>query len=369
MQGNPAPLLSVKASLTLSDFEFSVDQEIALSGVTGLFGPSGSGKSTLLRVIAGLETAAAGSVHFDQECWQDSSRGLFVPTHRRPVGYVFQDGHLFSRRNVEGNLRFASERSTSGDGSIGYEEVVSTFELQSLLKRSTDALSGGERQRVALARTLLTQPRLLLLDEPLASLDAGRKGDILPYLEALPERFGIPAIYVSHSIDEIVRLADGVVVLENGRVRAAGDAVKVLNQLDMQSPTSAFDLVTILETAVIRHLPEEQLTQLDHRGQTIAVPLIAGREVRSKVHLHVRAGDVALAIKKPEGISFRNILGGTVHGTTAESGGAFVTVSIDIDGAIVRARLTRQAVHDLGLQPGMPVFALLKTASFDRRGV
>lgn len=368
MPGNNAPVLSVKATLAIEGFELAVDRAIALRGITGLFGPSGSGKSTLLRVIAGLESAAAGSVHFDQECWQDSARGVFLRAHRRPVGYVFQDGRLFTHRDVEGNLRFASERSRSGEGAIGYEEVVSTLELQSLLQRNTDALSGGERQRVALARTLLTQPRLLLLDEPLASLDAGRKGDILPYLEALPERFGIPAIYVSHSIDEIVRLADGVVVLENGRVRAAGDAVAVLNQLDMQSPTSAFDLVTILETTVARHLPKEQLTQLDHRGQTIAVPLIAGRETGSSVHLHVRAGDVALATQKPEGISFRNILSGTLHDTAADAGGAFVTVSIDIDGAIVRARLTRQAVQDLELQAGMHVYALLKTASFERRG-
>ncbi len=366
MSGNNRPALSVQAQLSFANFALDVDQDIVLDGITGLFGPSGGGKSTLLRIIAGLEHAASGKVSFVDEIWQDSTTRRFVAPHRRPVGYVFQDTRLFTHLSVEGNLRFAAKRN-SNDNSLTFNEVVSAFDLQALLHRDTESLSGGERQRVAIARTILTRPRLLLLDEPLAALDTGRKDEILPYLEALMGRFDIPTIYVSHAIDEVARLADRVIVMDEGRIQASGATTEVLNQLELQSPMSLFDAVTILDTTVIEHLPELGLTRLDLRGQTIVIPARKNTASGDEVRLYVRAGDVAIATQRPEGISFRNILSGMISAIDEGTDSAFATVSIDIAGETLRAELTRHAIRDLGLANGVPVFALLKTASFDAR--
>ena len=367
MPADETQLLSISAKVAYRDFQLDVDLELQLDGVTGLFGPSGGGKSTLLRVLAGLEKSARGQVCFGDETWLASEQGTFVPSHLRSVGYVFQDGRLFEHLTVTGNLQYAADRGVAAPDGIQLDEVLDTFDLRPLLQRDVRVLSGGERQRVAIARTLLTQPQLLLLDEPLAALDAGRKGEILPYLETLPRRFKIPAIYVSHSIDEVARLADQVVVLDHGRIKAIGGAAEVLNRLELQSPLSRFDVVSILETRVVDDLPDLGLTRLDHRGQMIVVPGLRQRSAGDTVRLFIRAGDVALATTRPEGISFRNILAGTLERIDADPDQAFATVSVDVDGASIRAQLTRQAVRDLQLETGMPVFALLKTASFDQR--
>jgi molybdate transport system ATP-binding protein len=367
MRADKCKTLTIKAKVAFGDFSLDVDQQIALQGVTGLFGPSGGGKSTLLRIIAGLEPLARGQLNFAGESWLDSDIRHFVPADKRPVGFVFQDGRLFEHLTVEGNLQYAVDRGSQKQSSIRYEDVLASFDLQSLLQRHPDALSGGERQRVAIARTVLNSPQILLLDEPLAALDAGRKGEILPYLDDLTARFGIPAIYVSHTIDEIARLADRVIVLEQGRVKAHGEAAEVLNQIDMQSPSSKFDIVTILQTRLLEHLPKLALSRLDHHGQTVVVPMLNNRHKGDVVRLHIRAGDVALATREPEGISFRNIMKGTVTDLDADAASAFAMVSVDIGGAIVRSQLTRQAVAELDLRPGMKIFVLLKTATFDRR--
>jgi molybdate transport system ATP-binding protein len=360
-------LLRLKVQLPLPEFGLDVSEEFVLNGVTGVFGPSGGGKSTLLRVIAGLERMAAGRIEFAGETWLDSEQGVFVPACERSIGYVFQDARLFPHLTVEGNLRYADRRSRVGHGSIHYDEIISTFQLVPLLDRRIDALSGGERQRIALARTLLTRPRLLLLDEPLAALDVARKWEILPFLEALSSRFGIPAIYVSHSIDEIARLADHVVVLERGQVTAMGPAAGVLNQHELQAAGSGLEVGTILECSVIRHLSDMRLTSLDFHRQTVVVPILEHLDVGATVRLHVRAGDVALATRKPEGLSFRNVLRGTVSDVTTDPGSAFSTAAVEVDGALLRSRVTRHAVEELGLRPGLSVYALLKTASFDHR--
>ena len=366
MSDNNRPALSVRAQLSYADFALNVDQDIVVDGITGLFGPSGGGKSTLLRIIAGLERSAIGKVSFACEVWQDSAERQFVAPHRRPVGYVFQDARLFAHLSVEGNLQFSAKRA-SAESSLTYDEVVAVFDLQPLLHRDTQSLSGGERQRVAIARTILTQPRLLLLDEPLAALDSGRKGEILPYLERLVDRFRIPTVYVSHAIDEIARLADRVIVMDEGSIRASGATREILNQLELQSPVSLFDAVTILDTTVIEHLSELDLTRLDLRGQTIVVPARRDAATGDRVRLFIRAGDVAIATQRPEGISFRNILSGNISAIDESTNNAFATVSIDIAGETLRAELTRHAIRDLGLANGVPVFALLKTASFDAR--
>jgi len=359
--------LSIKVELAFPPFHLNVEHEIVLEGVTGLFGPSGSGKSTLLRIIAGFERSAIGSVCFANETWQDSSTKQFVPAHRRPVGYVFQHARLFEHLSVEGNLQFAAKRSVAERNTLDFQEVLSTFDLLPLLSRRIDALSGGERQRVAIARTLLSQPRLLLLDEPMAALDAGRKMEILPYLETLSARFGIPAIYVSHSVDDMAQLADRILVLQQGKLVASGDPADILNSPALQTPLSHFDTVSILQTSIIEHLPEVGLTTLEHRGHKIVVPLLTRKNRGDAVRLYVRAGDIALATQRPEKTSFRNVLPGTLASIDQGTDSAFVIVSMDIDGVTLRARLTRQAMQELKLAPGMEVFALLKTASFDRR--
>lgn len=367
MSNDSQAVLALDTRVTFPPFDLEIEQELPLGGVTGVFGPSGSGKSTLLRIIAGFERSAQGKVSFAGDCWQDSDNSTFVAAHRRPVGYVFQDVRLFTHFPVAGNLDFAAKRSPAGERRISMQDLLDTFDLDTLLDRQVDALSGGEKQRVAIARTLLSQPRLLLLDEPLAALDVGRKGEILPYLDGLAARFGIPIIYVSHAIDEVARLADRVIVLDQGRVVAIGDPADTLNRVELQSAVSQFEAVTILEATVKEHVPELHLTHLDHRGQSLVVPLLERLAPGDPTRLYIRAGDVALATSRPSGLSFRNVLEGTLCDIDEDHAGAFATVFIDIDGAVLRAELTRHAISELGLDVGKPVYALLKTASFDKR--
>ena len=355
--------LSLRVKVDFPGFSLDVDEQLSLRGVTGLFGPSGGGKSTLLRIVAGLESRAVGDVSFAGDQWQTDTS--FIPAFQRPVGYVFQDARLFLHLTVDGNLRYARDRCRP-DGAISYDEVISAIDLQPLLHRHVDRLSGGERQRVAIARTLLTNPRLLLLDEPLAALDVGRKREILPYIEALPKRFGIPAIYVSHAIDEMVRLADDVVVLESGRVTATGPAVSILNRDDLQSAASPFESITILEVSVVEHLEDLFLTRVDYRGQQISVPVLGSLGVGDVARLSVRSSDVVIATEAPRGLSVRNMLEGNVLSIDPHAHSAFATVSVDVGGASIKAQLTHSAVEELSLAKGSLVFVLIKTASFDR---
>lgn len=359
--------LSLRITVSYPGFTLNVDHELALDRIVGLFGASGSGKSTLLRTIAGFERSARGRIEFGGDCWQDTERKHFLPAWRRPVGFVFQDTRLFEHRDVAGNLRFADRRSSPGSTSIGFDDVLAAFDLHALLSRRVDALSGGERQRVAVARTLLTRPRMLLLDEPLAALDTGRKGDILPYLESLPDRFGIPVVYVSHAIDEIARLCDRVIVLDRGQIRASGSVSDVLNSPALQSPRSVQGHFTVVDAQVVEQLADVHLTRLVCSGQSIVVPMLTHLPAGSAVRLNVRASDVAIAATEPRGLSFRNVLPGIITTIDADQGSAFAIVSVNVGDTVLRSQLTNHAVRELRLEPGMRVFALLKTASFDRQ--
>ena len=357
--------LAIKARLSWPGFTLDVDHTLPMDRITGLFGPSGGGKSTLLRIISGIEGKAEGRIEFDGECWQDSARKVFTHAWRRPVGFVFQDARLFEHLDVAGNLEFAARRSFSTESAMSRDDIVEALGISSLLQRKVTELSGGERQRVAIARTLCAQPRLLLLDEPLAALDRGRKSEILPYLEALPDRVGIPIIYVSHAIEEVARLCDQVAVINQGRISHTGNTTDILNHLDMNLRQTTSASITILEASVTEQIADLQLTRLEHAGQQFVVPMLNHLATGTTVRLSVRASDVAIATEEPRGLSFRNILKGVIAGIETEEGSAFATVLVDIGTATLKAELTRHAVRELQLAKDMPVFALLKTASFD----
>ena len=363
--------LKIDIAVTLGEFNLQFRDELRLEGITALFGASGSGKTTLLRCIAGLEGSTDGSIEYAGEVWQ--APGRFVPTERRGVGYVFQDARLFSHLSVEGNLRFADKRSRAATqaesrSAIGFSEVVDALDLEPLLSRRVAALSGGERQRVAIGRTLLARPRLLLMDEPLAALDLKRKAGILPYIERLPGAFNIPILYVTHALEEVARLARSMVVLDGGTKQSAGPVEEVFERLDLHEVTGRFEAGVLLTARVVAHDAHFQLTTLDHHGQIITMPL-APTEVGEQLRLRVRARDVALATTRPEGISVRNIVEGVVEQIVEEPRAAFAEALVDIGGARLRARITRAAVADLRLREGTPVFALIKSIAFDRRAL
>jgi len=354
--------------IAFGEFDLQIDHRMPLEGVVGLFGPSGGGKSTLLRILSGLERNAHGQIRFGGEVWQDDTRGIFVPPHKRGVGYVFQDVRLFPHLTVSGNLRYADKRSRRTDSAIDIEDVVAALDLAPLMSRRPQSLSGGERQRVAIGRTLLTRPRLLLMDEPLAALDIKRKAEILQYIERLPQAFRIPIIYVTHSIDEVARLAEHMLVLADGRKVAYGPVTEVLERLDLQPIAGRFEAGVVLIARVTRHDLTYRLTHLDHHGKEILMPM-ADIAIGSDVRLRIRARDVALATKLPESISIRNVLSGTVAEIAEESNTAFAETLVDIGGAKIRAHVTRSAISALALTPGKSVFVLFKSIAFDRRAI
>ena len=354
--------LSVDIKLALEGFRLEVAQEFELGGITALFGASGAGKSLLLRVIAGLERGATGRVSFDGEPWQGTG---FVPTAKRGVGFVFQDARLFDHLDVAGNLRFAAKRSGSG----AFDSVVKTLDLQPLLGRRAAALSGGEKQRVAIGRTLLTAPRLLLMDEPLAALDHARKTQLLPYIARLPEAFGLPVIYVTHSVEEVTRLADRMVVLASGKVLAAAGVTDTLARLDIAEASGKFEAGSVVRAVVTRQDAPFRLTELEVAGQPLSMPASA-IEVGAKLRLRIRARDVAIAVGRPVGLSIRNVLRGQIVEIMQEADTAFAELLLDIGGGQrLRARITRASVAELGLANGDSVYALVKSVSFDRRAL
>jgi molybdate transport system ATP-binding protein len=360
--------IDLDVRIAFGDFDLDVTHRISLDGITALFGPSGGGKSTLLRIISGLERTARGRIQFGDELWQETSRAVFMSPHQRGVGYVFQDTRLFPHLTVEGNLRYAEKRSRTASHGIRFEDVVTALDLAPLLSRRSQSLSGGERQRVAIGRTLLTRPRLLLMDEPLAALDARRKAEILPYIERLPQAFHVPVIYVTHSIDEVTRLADHMLVLSSGRVVTYGPVAESLERVDLQAVTGRFEAGVVLAARVTKHDDKFRLTHLDHHGQDIIMPM-ANLAIGDDVRLRIRARDVALATQRPSGISVRNILAGAIAEIVEEPDTPFAEILVDIGQARIRARVTRLAVAELGLAPGKQIFALVKSISFDRRAL
>ena len=357
------PVLSLDIRIGIAAFELAVEHELPLAGITALFGHSGSGKTTLLRILAGLERGAEGSIAFNGEVWQATAPlKVFVPTELRNVGYVFQDARLFPHMTVAGNLTYAEQRARRRGNAIDSATVYARFGLKPLMDRHPATLSGGERQRVAIARALLTKPRLLLMDEPLSALDARRKAEILPYISRLPTDFGVPVVYVTHSVDEVAYLADTMVVLSEGSKLAAGPVAETLARLDLGPATGRFEAGVLLEATVVQHDKLYHLTELALGGAALFVPLMDAAP-GTGIRLRVRARDVVLAIRRPVEISSRNILSGKILEIVEEPQTAFAETLVEVEGGRLRARLTRQAVAELNLHGGAEVYAMIKSIS------
>ncbi len=342
--------------------EFSLDVDLLLPGrgVTALFGPSGSGKTTVLRAMAGLERAPGGLFTIDGEAWQDEQRGIFVPTHRRALGYVFQEASLFAHLSVRRNMEFGQNRVALAERRFSLAGVADLLGISGLLERMPASLSGGERQRVAIARALLAAPCLLLMDEPLAALDLKRKLEILPYLERLHDELSIPLIYVSHAPDEVARLADHLVLLDDGAVAASGPLTETLARADLP-PAFADDAGVVLETTLAKH-EADNLSQLNFPGGCLHVgrrPETPGSRLRCRIH----ARDISLALERPRSSSILNILAATITAIVATAVPGHVLVQMRVGATPLLARITERSRRELGLAPGQPVWAQIKAVA------
>jgi molybdate transport system ATP-binding protein len=356
--------LEVDVSHRLGAFTLEA-QFVADGRLTALFGSSGAGKTSLVNIIGGLVRPTRGRVVVDGLTLIDSERGIFVKKHRRRVGYVFQEGRLFPHLTVRQNLSFGRWFTPVAERKLELSTVVDLLGIAHLLDRRPGALSGGEKQRVAIGRALLSSPRLLLMDEPLASLDEARKADILPFIERLRDEALVPIVYVSHSLGEVARLATTVVVLDGGRVTAVGSPAEVLGRADLVYPESTPEAGTLVEAVVAEHDDQFGLTALDSPAGTLRAPRL-DLAVGTAVRVRIRARDVMIAVRPPDGISALNVLPGRVvdlHDTEE----MLANVDLDCGGIRLVARLTRRSVQTLALHKGLAVYAVLKSVALDKQ--
>lgn len=353
-------------------FTLAVEMDTDLNGITAIFGPSGSGKTTLLRCLAGLERAENGFMRLGNQIWQTADPPHFVPLWQRSVGIVFQDGRLFNHLTVAGNLAFARQRAihrTPPDSAPGtiptlheMQELITILALDGLLHRRPDQLSGGERQRVAIGRALLTAPALLLMDEPLASVDSASKHTILAYIKQLHQRWRRPMLYVSHDMGEIMQLADQLIFLEDGRIVEQGPLHLLATRLDRPLAHTP-EAGALLEATVIEQESTFHLTRLAFAaGLEISLPSTIPLAVGKPVRVRVLARDVSLALEAPEHSSILNIFPAQVVAIQEENP-AQVMVKLDLAGVPLLARITRKSCTRLALQPGLSVFAQVKSVA------
>lgn len=355
-------MLSLDITMRYARFHLSVQQNLPPSGVTALFGHSGSGKSTLLRVIAGLETNADGRVAWQDELWQNGGaqkRRHFTPPHKRGLGMVFQDTRLFPHLTVAQNLAYADTRARGLPGP-SMEDIVAAFDLAPLLARDPGSLSGGETSRAAIARALLTRPRMLLMDEPLAALDEARKGEILPYLERLRDQIGTPILYVSHNMAEVARLANNLMLIDGGKITHHGPLEALLADPTIAPAIGLREAGAVIQ-ATLTAQDDDGLSRLTTSAGTLFLPRIEAA-LGSKLRIRILAHDVILSRTAPQGLSALNILPATVTDLRSGSGpGALVQLRAGSDDIL--ARITRRSAAALTLAPGTPCFAILKSVS------
>ncbi len=352
--------MSVSIAHRLGSFVLDAGFE-AKGPLTAIFGASGSGKSSVVNVIAGLIKPHAAKIIVNDEVLTDTARGIVTPAHRRRIGYVFQDARLFPHLSVERNLKFGRWFAPPLRRYADFKQIIDLLNIGTLLQRKPGQLSGGEKQRVAIGRALLASPRLLLMDEPLSSLDALRKSEIIPYIEKLRDELRIPIVYVSHSVAEVARLASDIVVMANGRVTASGPARDIMQRLDLVPPDERDEGGAILDMSVISYDDEFDMSLLRSPAGTIHVQGQAGG-IGKTIRVRIRARDVMMATEEPQHISALNILQGRVA-SLGGAVGASVDVGIDCAGSTIMARITRQSAAALKLEAGMPVYAVVKAVS------
>ena len=357
--------LHARFDLTYPIFALQVDFTVPAQGVTAVFGPSGCGKTTLLRCMAGLERAK-GYLRFGDRLWQDDGQSVFVPVSRRPIGYVFQEPRLFPHFDVRGNLLFGFNRTLPETRRLSWEQVVEILDLGPLLTSRPAQLSGGEAQRVAIGRALLTSPEILLMDEPLSSLDMPRKREILAFIHRLNTELEIPTIYVSHSLQEVLQLAKTLVLLKNGHVTAVGPLDKVFANLDSRGLVGDSHIGAIIDTVVESHHPEFRLTKLSFSGRHLYVPY-QERGVGEPLRVQILSRDVSVVTSPPV---FQSSVLNILEATVTEIGKVdpsqpFVDIQLNI-GCPLLATITRKSLRALNLQPGQTVYAQIKTVALSQ---
>ncbi len=350
--------IHAKFDLDYGEFRLDVDLVLPGSGVTVLFGHSGSGKTTLLRCIAGLQQAPNGFLQINSEVWQDSERNLFLPTHKRSLGYVFQEANLFPHLTVAGNLQFGLKRT--GQADVDLTHILELLGIAPLLERMPDGLSGGERQRVAIARALALNPQILLMDEPLAALDFKRKQEILPYLGRLHRELNIPVLYVTHSQQEVAQLADHLVIMDEGRAAASGTLAETLSRLDLPL-AQAQQAASVWQVSVVEHEVAFHLTQVAFNGGELSLPSIDAA-IGTPLRVQIYARDVSVALQAPVASSILNVLAATITGIAEDQGGQSL-VRLQIGNQSLLAHITRKSALLLGLQLGMSVYVQIKGTS------
>ena len=356
-------MIHTRLKLNYSGFALDVDLQLPGRGVTALYGHSGSGKTTCLRCIAGLEQAGQGFIQVNDEVWEDSDKGIFVPPHKRALGYVFQEASLFPHLSVRANLEFGLRRIPRQQRRVDMAHATELLGIGHLLDRDPQNLSGGERQRIGIARALLTSPKLLLMDEPLAALDTQRKNEILPYLQRLHDELDIPVLYVSHSQDEVARLADHLVLLSNGKALASGAIGETLARLDLPLALGD-DAGVVIEGHVSAYDADYQLLtlQLPNTDLSIRVahsPMAEGQALRCKV----QARDVSLSLQGVEQSSILNRLPVTVISEIGADNAAHVLIRLNAAGTPLLARITRYSRDQLGVHPGQQLWAQIKAVA------
>ena len=343
-----------------NSFRLDIECRLPIQGVTAIFGPSGSGKTTFLRCMAGLERPEVGNINVAGECWQSTE--LFLPAYQRAIGYVFQEASLFEHLSAQGNLQFALNRAADPISDLFFDEIIDLLGLKKLLNRYPNELSGGERQRVAIARALLIQPQILLMDEPLASLDQSRREEIIPYLSKLRKTLSIPILYVTHSIDEIVQFADHILVLEEGRQMAEGPVTDVLSRSDL-SAFSGYNTGCLWEGKVVERSDDWHLAKIECFSDVFLWVKDTGVDVGETLRVRILARDVSLTLSEDNSTSILNKLSAKVVNVTDDQDRAMVLVRLHCESGFLIARITKRSANELGIFVGVNVFAQVKSVA------